>query len=210
VAVSLGAPPNLYLRSADGTERRLTNTPSTQTVWDWSRDGRWLLYTEDQNSLDAATRSDLWVVAVDDTAATRQLTRGPSRENQGRFSPDGRWMTYTSDETGRDEINLQRVETGGMRWRVSTAGGSDARWRADGREVFYRSPDGTLMSVNVRLGDSTAELKSPVPLFKIPAGYDTSADGQRFLALASVESPEASPMAIVTGWQADLKAEQTK
>jgi hypothetical protein len=94
-----------------------------------------------------------------------------------------------------------------MNWRVSTAGGSDARWRADGREVFYRSTDGTLMSVSVRTTGNAPELGSPVTLFKIPAGYDTSADGQRFLALASVEKTEASPMIVVTNWKTDLQGQ---
>jgi hypothetical protein len=57
-----------------------------------------------------------------------------------------------------------------------------------------------------RLGTGQPGLSSPAPLFKIPAGYDTSADGLRFLALAAVEKPEASPMTIVTGRQADLRA----
>ena len=57
------------------------------------------------------------------------------------------------------------------------------------------------MSVNVRTTGNAPELGSPVMLFKIPAGYDTSADGQRFLALASVEKAEASPMIVVTNWQ---------
>ena len=205
--VTRGTPPNLFLRSADRTDRRLTNTRSTQTLWDWSRDGRLLLYTESQNALNATTRADLWVVPAGDNEAARgKLTRGPSGENQGRFSPDSRWITYTSDESGRNEIYLRRLD-GGMNWRVSTAGGSDARWRADGREVFYRSPDGTLMSVNVRTTGNTPELGSPVTLFKIPAGYDTSADGQRFLALASVEKAEASPMIVVTNWQTDLQGQ---
>jgi hypothetical protein len=98
------------------------------------------------------------------------------------------------------------------------------RWLArqvatNGREVFYRSPDGTVVSVTVRLGGSAPELGSPVPLFKLPpfpppafaqTGYDASADGRRFLASVAVETAEASPMIVVTNWQADLAATKAR
>ena len=214
VAYSWGAPPNLFVRSADGTERRLTNTRTSQTLWDWSPDGQYLLYTALSNELSPTTRYGLWALPLI-RGEPLQLTRGTFRENDGRFSPDGHWITYTSGEFGRNEIYLQRFPDGGTKSRVSTRGGSHARWRGDGREIFYRSPDGTLMSVTVRLSASAPELGSPVPLFKLPpllpsafaqAGYDASADGQRFLASVSVETAEASPMIVVTNWQADLAA----
>jgi hypothetical protein len=72
------------------------------------------------------------------------------------------------------------------------------------------------VSVAVRLSASAPpELGSPVPLFKLPpllasasgaGGYDASADGQHFLTFVSVETGEASPMIVVTNWQADLAA----
>ena len=206
VAYSWGAPPNVFLTGTDGTDRRLTNTPTTQTIWDWSRDGQYLLYTAISNDLAATSRSDLWAMSVTGSGEPLQLTRGRFQEQNGRFSPDGQWITYTSDESGRNEIYVQRFPDGRMKSRVSTSGGSSARWRADGREIFYRSPDGTLMSVTVRMSVGAPELSPPVALFNIPAEYDVSADGQRFLAPVSMEKAEASPMVVVTNWQADLQA----
>jgi hypothetical protein len=57
-----------------------------------------------------------------------------------------------------------------------------------------------------------------MPLFKLPllpslfaqAGYDASADGQRFLTSVPVETAEASPMIVVTNWQADLAATRAR
>jgi Tol biopolymer transport system component len=202
VAYSMGAPPNLFVKSTDGTERRLTTTRTTQTVWDWSPDGQYLLYTALSNELSPTTRYDLFALPLT-AGKPLELTQGTSRESDGRFSPDGQWITYTSDESGRNEIYMQRFPDGRMKQRVSTRGGSHARWRGDdGSEIFYRSLDGTLVSVTVRRSDSALELRSPVPLFKLPpllasasgaAGYDASDDGQRFLALVSVETGEASP-----------------
>jgi Tol biopolymer transport system component len=210
VAYSWGAPPNLFLRGTDGTDRRLTNTASTQTIWDWSRDGQYLLYTVISNDLAATSRSDLWAMSVTGHSEPLQLTRGRFQEQNGRFSPDGQWITYTSNESGRNEIYVQRFPDGRMKARVSTRGGAYARWQADGREIFYRSLDGTLMSVTVRMSGRAPELAAPVVLFNIPEEYDASADGQRFLALVSIEKAEASPMVVVTNWQADLQARGAK
>jgi dipeptidyl aminopeptidase/acylaminoacyl peptidase len=209
MAYSLGAPPNLFVKSTDGTERRLTTTQTTQTVSDWSPNGQYLLYIALSNELSPTSRYDLWAWPLI-RGEPVQLTRGTFREEDGRFSPDGQWITYTSDEFGRKEIYLQRFP-GRTKTRVSTRGGSHASWRSDGGEIFYRSLDGTLMSVTVRLSASAPELDSPAALFKLPpllpsalGGYDASPDGQRFLAFVPVETGEASPMIVVTNWQADL------
>jgi Tol biopolymer transport system component len=216
-AYSWGAPPNLFVRRADGTEERLTMTRTSQTLWDWSPDSQYLLYTGMSNEVSPTTRYALWAWPWAG-GEPLQLTRGTFRESDARFSPDGHWVTYTSAESaGRNEIYLQRFPDGRTRKRVSISGGSHARWRRDGGEIFYRSPDGTLMSVTLRPGAGDPELGSPLPLFKLPpllsasfaqTGYDVSANGQRFLATVSVDSAEASPMVIVTNWQADLQLRQ--
>jgi Tol biopolymer transport system component len=60
------------------------------------------------------------------------------------FSPDGRWLSYTSTESGRSEVYVTAVlsqspklAVGGGPWRVSNGGGNSARWRGDGREIYY-------------------------------------------------------------------------
>jgi len=68
-------------------------------------------------------------------------------ESDGRFSPDGRWIAYTSDESGKPEVYVQPFRPGDWasvpagKWQVSTQGGSQARWRRDGKEIIYRAPD---------------------------------------------------------------------
>ena len=55
----------------------------------------------------------------------------------GQFSPDSRWVAYVSDETGRYEVYVESLPRGKGRWRISTGGGIQPRWRRDGRELFY-------------------------------------------------------------------------
>ena len=52
-------------------------------------------------------------------------------------------------------------------WKVSTAGGSRPRWRPDGKELFYVSPDGMLMAVPIAFTADRKTLQpgTPVPLF---------------------------------------------
>jgi len=38
--------------------------------------------------------------------------------------------------------------------RVSTSGGEFPAWRGDGRELYYRVPDGSIRTVGVRLDGS--------------------------------------------------------
>ena len=76
----------------------------------------------------------------------------------------------------------------GKKTLVSTAGGYQPSWRTDARELFYLSPDRTLMSVDVRVA-MELELGMPRPLFKAPVPepgygrnhYDPFGDGQRFV-----------------------------
>ena len=103
------------------------------------------------------------------------------------------------------------------RWQVSTNGGTYARWRADGKEVFYLSASsgGDMMAVDVNDAGSTLELGVPQRLFAsgyINVGhsggnwhtYAVSPDGQRFLIPRPVSmlgdgAPEP-PITVVLNW----------
>ena len=56
-----------------------------------------------------------------------------------RFSPDGKYVAYQSNESGRAEVYVQEFPEAHNKWQVSTSGGNDAYWRADGKELFYRN-----------------------------------------------------------------------
>ena len=59
----------------------------------------------------------------------------------GNFSPDGRLIAYTSSESGKFEVNVETVPPSDKKSQVSTNGGYEPRWRADGRELYYLSED---------------------------------------------------------------------
>ena len=80
-----------------------------------------------------------------------------STRSEAQFSPDGHWVAYVSDKSGRDEVYVRAFTPpsasgspiAGAEWPVSTAGGLQPKWRNDGKELYYRAPDGKLMAVDV-------------------------------------------------------------
>jgi hypothetical protein len=115
---------------------------------------------------------------------------------------------------GRDEIYIQPFPKGGGKWQVSTTGGTQPRWRRDGRELFYLGADRQVMAVDVQADAKTFVASSPKALFGTRLGirdtpgnyYAVTRDGQRFL-LSSVVTEETNraPITIVLNWPAALK-----
>jgi hypothetical protein len=138
------------------------------------------------------------------------VVKTPFIEMRPRFSPDGRWIAYQSDESGRSEIYVRQFPGPGGRLQVSTSGGSEPWWSADGREIFYLDEEENIVSVAVRAADVfTAAL--PEVLFKArlcQSGqrnrYLVASDGQRFLMVSPVESQTIPPMTVVLNWDAAL------
>jgi hypothetical protein len=130
-------------------------------------------------------------------------------EAQGHFSPDTRWMAYTSNESGTSEVYVQAFPPGGGKWQVSTDGGTQSAWRADGREPFYLSADERITAVPVTTG-TTFEAGVAQPLFQTRLGgprgrrnyFVPSADGQRILVVTRTDEQLQAPMTVVVNWLA--------
>jgi len=183
----------------------------------WSPDGNHLLYSVN----DPKTRYDLWVLPNPaGNSAERKpapYLQTPFDETQGQFSPDGRWIAYTSDASGvgQYQIYVQSFPRGAGEFQISTgAGGTQPRWRRDGKELFYIGADGKLMAVEVKTAPRF-EAGVPRPLFDtrmVYAGlrnvfffYDVAPDGKRFLintAFNAAEGPAAEPITVVLNWRA--------
>jgi hypothetical protein len=95
--------------------------------------------------------------------------------------------------------------------QVSSNGGTQARWRQDGNELFYVALDRRLMAVPIVRGPKGAlDSRTPVPLFLTRIGgavtgpqkqqYDVSRDGQRFL-MNTLNQESSSPISVVLNWR---------
>jgi Tol biopolymer transport system component len=198
----------LLHRCGNGSHQLLARAVEGAFLSQWSADGRFIVYQIPTPQ----TNWDIWFLSLDDLKAMPFLAT-PFNEVQGTLSPDGRWMAYTSDESGQPEVYLQAFPAGGSKLLVSVHGGSEPKWRADGKELFYIAPDLKLMSVKVK-SSSSLEVAVPSGLFEMPVppftpAYQTSyaptADGQRFLVNTLVQDATPSPITVVLNWASGLK-----
>jgi Tol biopolymer transport system component len=169
----------------------------------WSADGRSLFFVAVEGVI------QMRVMSPTPGASVTALQRTRFNDNNPQISRDGRWLAYTSDETGRTEVFVQAYPGPGGRWRVSTNGGSGPRWRADGRELFYRAADGTVMAVPIRIEGAGLDPGTPIALFRslspnytpLRNTFDVRADGQRFLVNSLIEGREAGgTVNVLIGW----------
>src|SRR4029077_7295676 len=98
----------------------------------------------------------------------------------------------------------------GGKWQVSSAGGTDPSWRADGKELFYRASAQKWRAVDIAAG-SSFQAGIPKALFpaRIQPGnarnkYVATADGQRFLLVAPLGREALVPTTVVLHWNAEL------
>ena len=171
---------------------------------DWSRDGKYLLYTRG---------TDLWLATFPEPKSSVFL-KAPSVIRNGQFSPNERWVAYASNETGKWEVYVTSFPNPSGKWQVSSGGGEQPRWRGDGKELFYLSPDGKLMAVPVATAGNfdagaasalfQASPRQPVSSRDVFV-YDVSRDGRRFLINTPVKQGETPPMSVVLSWAMELK-----
>ena len=100
------------------------------------------------------------------------------------------------------------AEPEGRRWRITTTGGEQPLWAADGKALFFQSRDNKIMAAAFRASEASIEVTSIHPLFAAPAfmaGYDISPDGKRFVIGRAYEPLPSSPLTMVQNWDADLR-----
>jgi Tol biopolymer transport system component len=195
-----------------GEEAALLQSAEPKEPTDWSRDGRFLLYTE-QNP---KTSYDLMALPLNGDRKPIPLVRTPFAETQGSFSPDTRWFAYVSNESGRPEVYVQPFMPPGAgsspaagKSQISRDGGARPKWRADGKEIFFRAPNGSPMAVDVSTSPAF-QPGIPKQLFPLPANvgdWDVTSDGKRFLVAMPLQSQQNAntPITVVLNWEAGLK-----
>ena len=155
----------LYQKPSNGSgaEEQLLESDARVAPAAWSRDGSSLVF----ETIGPETASDLMLLPLGSRTPT-PLLHTKFNESAGQVSPDGNWLAYQSNESGSPEIYVDAFPQGGAKLKVSTAGGSNLRWRGDSRELFYtlQSPNSLKMvATGLRVNGSSLEAGSPVTLF---------------------------------------------
>jgi len=204
-----------YLKTSDGSAIESPTLPVgvnlsfASAPSDWSSDGRFLLYTDLQES----HALHLWVLSMSERREPYRLLPGAAADVDGQFSPDGRWVAYSSNESGKWQVYVVAFDHAGEKYQISTEGGQQPRWRRDGEELFYLSPDRKLMAVSVNMRPRF-DFRTPKQLFVTRAHdpvtaeefftYDVSADGHRFLININAERDDIHPADIILNWASHL------
>ncbi|HEY7191725.1 MAG TPA: protein kinase [Vicinamibacterales bacterium] len=183
--------------SGTGDEHLLFADSLAKFQASWSPDGV-LAYVAGGGAIG---RSDLFTLPLKGERKATPFLDTTMIETQVQFSPDGKWVAYTTRDSGRFEIYVTPFPSKDHRIRVSTAGGSWARWRRDGRELFYVAADGMLTVAAITNQRSDLQVGAVQPLFNLRARpqarldsfpYDVSADGQHILVNTLVEDATTS------------------
>jgi Tol biopolymer transport system component len=194
---------NLYRKVVGGGDAQLIQA-STEAVFpaEWLKDGS-------MTFMDLNGKS-FYRLAPGGGSKPETLLKTEYMKDEPRVSPDGRWVAYNTNESGRWEVYIAAFPSFTERRQVSNNGGVQGYWRKDGKELFYLSLDGNLVSVPIKPGP-TLENGIPKVLFptRIPVQFNfdqfaVTGDGQRFLLLEAIES-EAKPFTVVLNWPAAVK-----
>jgi Tol biopolymer transport system component len=177
----------------------LYESGGTKTPFDWSRDGKYIVYSE---------AGDLWAISPD-TRPLRpvRITESPALDVNAKFSPaNSGLIAFQSLESGDDEIYVQSFPGRDFRRQVSNNGGTVPRWSRDGTELFFISKDQQMMSVSI---DASGEPGIPRPLFRLPLGYVpgrsyTVASDGRFLLRVGPEPTAFPEINVILNWSSTL------
>jgi Tol biopolymer transport system component len=165
-----------------------------------SRDGRWLLLRTGgagQAFISFRSLADGKTVRLEETASA----------DDAYMSPDGRWVLYdTRAGSGADlfvrgvprEVNGSAVEA---KRQIAAGAGGPAVWSDDGKEIFYQTTDGAIVSVPVETANGVLRTGTPRTLFKIGEDdtFAVTSDGRRFLVNQTINAGDP-PVAVIVNW----------
>jgi hypothetical protein len=199
----------MYRKATDlsGAEELLATEAAIPYTTSWSPDGKTILY--DQT---ASSNSGIFALPLAGERQPQLLVPATLISCCAQFSPDGRWIAYSSLDAQRLEVYVMPYPGPGGKLQISPSGGTQPRWRSDGREIFYIGTDGRLMATEVKANGASLEVGRVQPLFGgLQAGstraipYDVAPGGQRFLVNVQVALPDPQPLTLVQNWTAGLK-----
>jgi serine/threonine-protein kinase len=202
------AAPGIYWVRADGSgePQRLMDGKPREIPGSFSPDGKRLAYTQ---ATDAGS-AEIWTVPVEGDRDHPRLgkaelsVRAAFSAYSPAFSPDGRWLAYASNETGRSEVYVRPFPGPGGRQQVSTAGGTQPTWSANGGELFFLASDRRIMVIRYSArGDSITASKpqvwSETRLVEAPIRvYDLAPVGKRFATILYADGTDQKPFTHLT------------
>jgi Tol biopolymer transport system component len=172
----------------------------------FSPDGNYAILRE--NTGKAERPAALWLLSLRGERKAVPVGPTPFTALLPAVSPNSKWIAYESDATGRVETYVREIEARGAVLQISSGGGREPRWLADGRLV-YRS-DGTFRTATLGGASSALTVVRRDSLFpdnyrpsEDRQNYDISRDGRFVVAR---DASEQGSIVVVVNWLAEVRA----
>jgi eukaryotic-like serine/threonine-protein kinase len=184
-----------------GAEELLLKESALHIPADWSRDGKYLIYSRGTSPAD----SEIWAVLLEGERKSWQVL---PHGFDGHLSPDGRWLAYASLESGGPQVYVVPFRGGHGKWQVSANGGQEPQWSKDGKELYYFDESNNLSAVPVKEVGGALQFGAAQTIVTSWASpnilYDVAPDGKKFL-LDQVLQQVSQSVTVVTNFTAGLK-----
>ncbi len=98
-----------------------------------------------------------------ESASRFHFLRAPSTNSNRNFLPTG--SGSLTPPANRERMKSLSCPFPGRTWQLSGGGGSEPRWRRDGKELFHLAPGGKMMVVEIREKGSSLDIAVPQQLY---------------------------------------------
>jgi eukaryotic-like serine/threonine-protein kinase len=193
------------LSDGSGQEEELLNDDQLIEAWDWSHDGKYILYMRGQPGI-----QDIWALPLEGDRKPFQVmpTTPNTFRDYPRLSPDGRWLAYASNESGAYQVYVVAFNGGHGKWQVSVNGGLYPSWSHDGSQLYYVDAANTVHFVPVKEVAGALQfgtMQTLVSTWSMPVPfYQISPDDKKIL-LYRISQQVSDSVTVVTNFTAGLK-----
>jgi Tol biopolymer transport system component len=202
----------MFIKKMGATEKpkAIFSSNNARYPSSFSPNGKELAFEE----RDPKTGWDIWIGSVDTEGQPKAFLKTDYLECFPAFSPDGHWIAYQSDKSGQADVYVARYPEGTDEKPISLEGGTEPRWAASGKELFYRSGN-KFFAVEIELQPAFRAGKrrmlfttdpSLMPSSKPPyPRYAVKPDGQGFIFIKPSQHKLISQICVVLNWFEELK-----
>ena len=162
------------------------------------------LFDQKIGVIDPESSSDTRVEKVEILQGTKY------NEIFAQCSPDRKLIVLNSDETGRWEIYLAEFPSLRHRFQISTGGGEEPLWTADGKRIIYRWGSSWYevdVSTEPKLSATVPRMIVSGPYINVPGySWDMTPDGQQLLLLEGPDQNRTiSELHVITNFFTELE-----
>jgi len=149
------------------------------------------------------TGNDVTWMTLDPLSQMHDVVATPRDEFGGKLSPNGKWLPYCFDENGVTNLSVAAFPAGHPQWQLTTSGGCQPTWSADGHELFFVSGN-KVYAIPLKDPNDFKPLP-PQELFEIPTNItngEMMPDGKHFLGFRATGATRGGEINVIVNWRA--------